>query len=147
MTCSIKGSVALFAFCLVICSLGDRSSKIREIYESQFRQFDMNEDSVIDAQEIRSNFPDLANDHIDSFFRSTDGNKDGLRTVSDVDAETMSRFDDQMQEMDLDGNGIVDAQEIRSVFLGMSDSFIDGFMRRIDKNQDGSCNSSSGTAK
>mmetsp|Transcript_13193 Transcript_13193/g.11060 ORF Transcript_13193/g.11060 Transcript_13193/m.11060 type:complete len:81 (+) Transcript_13193:3-245(+) len=63
---------------LVICSLGDRSSKIREIYESQFRQFDMNEDSVIDAQEIRSNFPDLANDHIDSFFRSTDGNKDGL---------------------------------------------------------------------
>ncbi|EER01312.1 hypothetical protein Pmar_PMAR004185 [Perkinsus marinus ATCC 50983] len=59
-------------------------------------------------------------------------------TVRDVDAQTMGRFDDQMHEMDLDGNGRVDAQEIRSIFLDMSDSFVDRFMRNIDQNQDGS---------
>ncbi|KAF4718326.1 hypothetical protein FOZ63_015733 [Perkinsus olseni] len=59
-------------------------------------------------------------------------------TVRDIDAETMGRFDDQMKEMDLDGNGRVDAQEIRSIFLDMSDSFVDRFMRNIDQDQDGS---------
>mmetsp|Transcript_13287 Transcript_13287/g.13117 ORF Transcript_13287/g.13117 Transcript_13287/m.13117 type:complete len:80 (-) Transcript_13287:149-388(-) len=49
----------------------------------------------------------------------------------------MRQFGEQFREFDLDRNGVVDAQEIRSALGIMPTRFVDMFLKRVDVDQDG----------
>ncbi|EER01314.1 Guanylyl cyclase-activating protein, putative [Perkinsus marinus ATCC 50983] len=56
----------------------------------------------------------------------------------------MRQFGEQFREFDLDRNGVVDAQEIRSALGIMPTRFVDMFLKRVDVDQDGTSSGSQG---
>ncbi|KAF4662393.1 hypothetical protein FOZ61_002531 [Perkinsus olseni] len=56
----------------------------------------------------------------------------------DDDHADTSEYEKDFDEFDQDGDGLIDAQEIRSVYTGtLRPQDLDAFVRKVDVNQDG----------
>jgi Ca2+-binding EF-hand superfamily protein len=70
------------AFVLVVASLAEKPSE--EQHKMDFMAFDLNQDGMIDASEVRNQFEgNLKQQEVSAFFMAADKNQDGLITLEE----------------------------------------------------------------
>jgi hypothetical protein len=102
----MRNHITTTALFLILATAASADSK-------SFVEMDINGDGALDASEFSAAFGSEGA----ALFETLDSNQDGMVTTDEVtEASSGDIDDDELQEADLDGDGIVEGHEIQHVF-------------------------------